>query len=764
MAVKVNSSGNTVNTIKVRSGNVVRNVTIGRVNVGGVTRIFFPDGDLENLTRPLITNPNDPNAAITSDNRIGPSSATTLSVSNGAWTVNNVLVTPTSFVYAWKRNGISVGGNFNTYTPNILDRGGIITCTVTATYQGKTAAADSSNSILVASLPGTPNAPTLTRGTRQLTVNWNSVASGGLPLDYYVVRHRQSGTSSWTSVFINSGTTAFNNREYIISSLSDNTSYEVQVAAANTEGQGNFSNTSTASTFGVPINTVAPTISPTSFTANQTTLTANRGSWSSDLIINTYRYIWAYSSTSSFTSSTIFADQTRDPSQSSTVTTPNLPGFFIRLTVVATNAVGDSSPANSIVYGPIATPIPETPTNFTKSTGGCGFSFFTWTASEYATFYTIQYSTNSGFTNIVGSTNIASTASGTITGRAPSNVQTLLTRGTYYFRILAGNSSGSSSYSAGISGFIDGVPNIPGAPSTSAACNAITVSWSAVTGATYYTVYRYLSNGSSLGSININSGTTYTHTGLNPANSYYYTVAAGNDCGISSESSASGFRSPAGIPTTTGSRPNLSGSFKSGTAISSSTGGWDSNNSAITSYNYTWQFRFNKSSSFSDLSTSTSNNRTIPSSLGGAESGGQFLRSRVTAVNGCGESADIYTSQTTNDPSDAPSDGIRIRCGDIGFASRGTGSTTGCASGQRRYPFSWGASSGASFYYYEIRRTVNDTLVESGVVSGTSVTSGCFSTSTTIAWKFRVVGIPFSTYSASTTANGDFREITGTGW
>jgi hypothetical protein len=132
------------------------------------------------------------------------------------------------------------------------------------------------------------------------------------------------------------------------------------------------------------------------------------------------------------------------------------------------------------------------------------------------------------------------------------------------------------------------------------------------------------------------------------------------------------------------------------------------------------------------------------------------MRAQITATNGCGISSDQYTSD--------PTDGVRIRCGDIGFASRGSSSTTGCTSTQRRYSFSWGTSSGASNYYYEIRRTANDTLVDSGVVSGTSVTSVCLSTSTTIAWKFRVVGIATSTYSASNTANGDFREITGTGW
>ncbi len=761
MAVKVNSSGNTVNTIKVMSGNVVRDVIIGRVNVSGTTRIFFPDGNLENLTQPLITNPNSPNAAITSDNRIGAGSATTLSVSNGVWTVNSVIVTPTSFVYAWKQNGTSVGGNFNTYTPNILDRGGTITCTVTATYQGKIASANSSNTILVASLPGTPSAPTLTRGIRQITVNWGTVTTGGLPLDYYEVRRRPSGTSSWTSTFINSGTSAFDNREYTITGLSDNTAYEVQVAAANTEGQGNFSNTSTASTYAVPVNTVAPSISPTSFTAGTTTLTANRGSWSSELIINTYRYYWAYSSTSSFSSYTIFADQTRDPSQSSTVTTPDLPGYYIRLTVVATNAVGDSAAADSIVYGPIAVPAPSVPTNF-NATGACNQLNCTWGASTYANGYEILYDTSA--VNIDNNNGATATFGG---GSTTSGSISIATSGSYYLKIRAYNINGVySAYSNRIGPItVNGVPGVPTVNTPEIACSALTVTWSLPDSngstITEYTVRRTRSDGSST-TIIISSGTSsftnrsYTSTGLSSSFSYYFEVRATNGCGNSSYSSPSASRTPAGVPITTGTRPVLSGSFKSGTSISSTTGSWSSNGSTITSYEYTWQFRFNTGSSWTDLSTSSVNNRTIPSTLGGSPSGGQFIRNQVRANNGCGQSTDVYTS--------LPTDGERIRCGDIGFASRGSSSTTGCLSTQRRYSFSWGTSSGASNYYYEIRRTANDTLIDSGVVSGTSVTSVCASISSAIIWKFRVVGIPSSSYSASNTANGDFTEITGTGW
>jgi hypothetical protein len=761
MAVKVTTSGNLVNQIKVKVNDVVENVTIGRVNVNGVTRIFFPDGDLENLTPPFITNTEIPNRPLTSGSVSGI--GTTLTVSNGVWTVNNITVTPTAFVYQWKRGTTNVGFNINSYTPSILDRGQNISCTVTATYQGKEAIS-SSNVITVAQVPGTPSPPSLTRGTRQIGVSWIAPSNGGRPLTSYFLRYRVNGTSSWNTISFGSSTTQFQNQSYNITGLSNSTTYEVQISANNDEGAGLFSNSSIASTFGIPVNIVAPSISPTSFTAGITTLTANRGSWSSpDLIINTYRYIWAYSSSLSFTSSTIFSDQTRDPNQSSTVTTPNFPGFYIRLTVVANNAAGDSSPVNSIVYGPIALPPPSIPTNF-QATGACNSITATWGQSTNANGYEILYGTSAvNIDNNIGTTAVfggGATTNGTISISNPGN---------YYLKIRAYNVAGGVTQYSGYSlrigpRTVSGVPGTPSGNTPEVACNALTFSWSlpANNGSTItsYIVRRTRSDNTSVDTT-ISSGTTaftnrtITNSSLSSSFSYFYQVRAVNGCGNGAFSTSSASRTPAGIPTTTGSRPTLSGSFKSGTSISSGSGTWSNNGSTILNFNYTWQFAFNSGSSFSDLSTSTSNNRTIPSTLGGSPSGGQFIRSQVTATNGCGTSSNIYTSD--------PTAGVRIRCGDIGFASRGS-SVSGCSSTQRRYSFSWGSSSGASNYYYEIRRTANNTIIDSGVVSGTSVTSPCANISTTVPWRFRVVGIPSSSYSSFNTANGDFTEVTGTGW
>jgi len=749
MAIKVNSSKNLVSAIKVRADGQTRNVSIGRVRVDGTTRIFWPDGDLEIVNSPVITNPNSPNAALTSSSTGGI--GTTLTVSNGTWSVGSNIVTPTSFVYQWKRGVTNVGSNINTYTPSILDRGSTITCTVTATYQGKTATANSFNSVLVASLPGTPAAPTLTRGIRQITVNWGTVASGGLPLTSYNVRWRQAGTTPYSSIFINSGTSNFTNREYTITGLLDNTSYEVQVAAVNDEGQGNYSNTSTASTFGVPVNISSPSISPTSFTAGVTTLTANRGSWSTDGLvpITQYRYLWAYSSTSSFSSSTIFADHTRTPDQSSTVTTPNLPGYYIRLTVVATNSVGDSSPANSIVYGPIEVPPPSTPTNF-NATGGCNTLTCTWGASTNASGYEILYGTNAtNIDNNIGTTAIfggGSTTNGTITN---------VTTGSYYLKIRAYNVNNVySSYSLRIGPIsVSSSPGTPTINTPTVGCSQINVTWNEPSNngspITRYTLRRIGSDGSEFIE-NISSGTQFTNrsvtqTGLSANFTYRYQVLARNVCGDGSYSSLTTSVRPLTVPTRGSVRPVLSGAFKCGTTASSPNGDWTN----ATTYRYEWQYNPGSGFNTAQINTVTAitNNYNIPSTISPLTTlVGSNLRTQVTGQNACGPAIESYTSD--------PTGGVVIRAGDIGVLTRGPAENSGSL---RRYTFTWGTSSGATRYYYELRRGGVPEFATT--TTATSWTSPYLSTG--LNWTFRVKGINGAISTGNNASDGDLIIIDG---
>ncbi len=89
--------------------------------------------------------------------------------------------------------------------------------------------------------PAKPDAPALARSAAQpttdLDVSWTAPANQGRPtITDYDVRYRQVGAASWTAhAFVGWGTTTR------LSGLNADTAYEVQVAAANVEGLGPWS-------------------------------------------------------------------------------------------------------------------------------------------------------------------------------------------------------------------------------------------------------------------------------------------------------------------------------------------------------------------------------------------------------------------------------------------------------------------------------------------------------------------------------------------
>ena len=81
-------------------------------------------------------------------------------------------------------------------------------------------------------------------------------------------------------------------------------------------------------------------------------------------------------------------------------------------------------------------------------------------------------------------------------------------------------------------------PATPSNVSASAASSSsITVSWSSVTGATGYKVYRSTSSSGTYSSVGDVPTTSYTNTGLTAGTTYYYKVSAYNSAGESAQSS-----------------------------------------------------------------------------------------------------------------------------------------------------------------------------------------------------------------------------------
>jgi len=176
------------------------------------------------------------------------------------------------------------------------------------------------------------------------------------------------------------------------------------------------------------------------------------------------------------------------------------------------------------------TKLPGVPTSLT-ATAASGQVGLTWTASSGAASYNVYRGTAAGgesTTPIV--TGVTST----------SYTNTGLTNGTtYYYKVKAVNSGGTSAYSNEASAKPQAA--VPPAPTGLAALagNAqVGLTWAASLGATSYNVYRATSSGGE-GTTPIATGitaTSYTNTGLSNGVTYYFKVAAVNATGTSAQS------------------------------------------------------------------------------------------------------------------------------------------------------------------------------------------------------------------------------------
>ena len=96
-------------------------------------------------------------------------------------------------------------------------------------------------------MPGTPDAPTVTSSsTDRLRVAWSASTSGGAPTDYNV-QFRQGTTGAWTS---HDHTGAWTSTT--IAGLTANTTYQVQVQAANSAGNSGWSASGAGTTAETP--------------------------------------------------------------------------------------------------------------------------------------------------------------------------------------------------------------------------------------------------------------------------------------------------------------------------------------------------------------------------------------------------------------------------------------------------------------------------------------------------------------------------------
>ena len=120
-----------------------------------------------------------------------------------------------------------------------------LSCVVSENYTGEvTGTVDVTINAQILTVPGRVSQPTVSpSGTGSISVSWDQPSTGNSAITDYDVQYRKSGSSAWNSWSHNSIS-----RTATITSLDPNETYEVQVRAENSIGEGNWSLSGTGTT------------------------------------------------------------------------------------------------------------------------------------------------------------------------------------------------------------------------------------------------------------------------------------------------------------------------------------------------------------------------------------------------------------------------------------------------------------------------------------------------------------------------------------
>ena len=300
-------------------------------------------------------------------------------------------------------------------------------------------------------------------------------------------------------------TTASSSNPQAVSGLTGNTNYTFTVKVSN--ATGNNSSTS-GSYLTIPDKPTIGTVSVTNATTVSVPYTLATG--------NTGAGTGTITSVTIVSSPSISLSYTITSASPVSVTGSFVSGTTYTFTISVTNSTGTSAVSNAsgnVVFTPA---VPGKPTATASGTT----ITVTWTTVTGATAYNVVCSTG------------GLTAQNDVNGTSTTFTGTVGT--TYAFTVAAKNAGGTSSASTASDNVVL-IPEVPGKPTASLSGTTITVSWSAVTGATAYNVV--CSTGGLTAQNDVN-GTSTTFTGT-AGSTYAFTVAAKNTGGTSSASTAS---------------------------------------------------------------------------------------------------------------------------------------------------------------------------------------------------------------------------------
>ena len=195
--------------------------------------------------------------------------------------------------------------------------------------------------------------------------------------------------------------------------------------------------------------------------------------------------------------------------------------------VCAVNSAGTSAYSN-IVSGRAKAAIPAAPRVTIGTSSASGKPQLTWAAVDGAAKYEIYRSTqqSTGFTLLGTTTSTSYVNTGAAVGK------------TYYYKVRTLNVDGAAgAYSSTVSGAAKAVaPAAPTVTMTYSDSGKPKLTWSAVSGAASYRVYRSESRGTGYSLLGTTTSTSYVNTGAAVGKTYYYRVKAVNSAGTSAYS------------------------------------------------------------------------------------------------------------------------------------------------------------------------------------------------------------------------------------
>jgi len=340
--------------------------------------------------------------------------------------------------------------------------------------------------------------------------------------------------------------------------------------------------------------------------------------------------------------------------------------------ISANNSAGESS-QSIVVSATTFVPIPDTPTDVNATATSTSSITVSWAAVSGATeYYVYRSSSATGTYTRVGT---SSTASYTNTGLSGST--------TYYYKVSAYNNSGESFHSLMVSATTM-LDTPTGVSAEAISSSSIKISWTAVSNADGYYVYRSsYSTSTYTYQVGTSSTTSYTDTDLSAGNTYYYKVSAYNNL---EESSQSSYASWTFIPST----PTGVSATGSGAVL---TVGW---NAVLGATGYRVYFHMNSTITLLETIPTTSyTNYTF------GYTGGMTGYITVTAYNSAGESARSSLTTIIYPPSTPTK-----------VNAMGTSSSS--------ITISWDAVSGAAGYRVYRSPSISGTYTQIGTSSTTS--------------------------------------------